>query len=625
MGLLEDSKFVGAKFFLSQWKAYDSIASIEEFAKRLIKNPYFGSHVCLLAVPFAFLNELSKKITHPNIVLGANAMHSSLPGTFSASISGLLLKRNQARFVLIGSNESRTIHGNDSMDYKSQIKSALESQITPFYCIGETLAQHQEGQARQVLLQQCEEGLSGLSHQDLSQLCVVYEAPWLKSTPEKLSLDKLATQYEAFKHAVRESVEESDFQNLKIINALPLDLEVTDELLKIIPDKGLYAVIPEIFFSFLNEKSAEKLKVEETAYTPKPHKTEPEKLVKDERYLEATGERASNLVEAKTEEEEKEAITQAKQKEAEKELADEEEFAAAEQEEETALEDALKNAREMQPLSEGKIEKEMDHEEEALSLELVADEEDGAAPLGSQPEEVAYQPVEEFTPKPSKAAASAALSPSTDEEALASTSSGDYPMSILENQSSEQGQEPQELQELQMKLQHLQSLDKSLGDCYHQINEKMEALPSLRENFPLLLNKMTADLNQLDPALQEQINRGNIAFFTENPDKMKEAAGVLLQIQEINLLLQKTAAIPREVDRILSKSREIRKALEAEWSYFQISRHRIKENHPNFPYPLIPSQLMIPEPKTDITPTDFGPSNLVSKRIAVVKAPPLPT
>lgn len=625
MGLLADTQFVGAKFFLSQWKATDTIASIEEFANRLTKNPYFDSHVCLLAVPFSFLRDLSKKINNPRIILGANSMLSALPGTFTASISGAILKKHSARFVLVGSAKGREIRSDEASSFKNQIKSALESGITPFYCIGETHQQLKENHSHEVLLQQCKEALTGLSKRELSRLCIVYEAPWMVTSPEKFSLDQLSCQYKLFKQAVGESVDPEIFPNLKLIDALPQDIEEANELLEQIPDKGLYTSTPEAFFSLLNEKCAEKLKVAEILYTPEPSEPEIE-LPKEEiraatphSTVKETAERSTQMGPAEAKEKEEEELTfDAEQ------VKIEEEVLATAEEEETVLEDALKNARELQPYTKEATRKELEAEEDALGLELNADEdaevlaEDPAATQAAAfPQELPAKPATQVPP-------TAPFIPveEKEEEAFASASKENDLPPLPEEQALE-NQEPQELQELQMKLQHLNSLDKSLADCYQQIHERMEALPALRQNFPELLNKMTIDLNKLDPALQEQINRGNIAFFTENPDKMREAAGVLVQIQEINLLLQKTAAIPREVDRILSKSREIRKALEAEWSYFRISRQRIKENYPDFHFPAAPSQLMIPEPKTDLTPAELGSSGLVNKRIAVVKTPPM--
>lgn len=631
MELLKDTQFVGAKFFLSQWKADHSIAQIEEFVSRLTKNPHFDSHVCLLAVPFPFLQDLSKIISHPRVVLGSNAMQSSQPGTFTASVSGKLLKNNHARFVLIGTALSRKIHPNNELNVSNQIKSALKAELTPFYCIGESLQQQQAGEASEVLLQQCQEGLTGLSPFELSRLCIVYEAPWLQTTPEKLSLERLVSQYHVFKQAVQESVPQDVFPALKLIDALPMDLEEPEKLLEAIQGKGLYASSPEIFFSCLNDECEQALKFEEVIYTPQPSELEeiaPELLDASEEEKEEEIHApaiASQISPLKPVEDKEKVFEEATEKEAVEKEVEEEEFEAAEQEEENALVAALKKEKARMPLPEETTEQ-LNAEEEKLGIELNADEnaaipalfleESQAATEESRDQELPARiapPLEAIPPRPF-----------TEEEEIAVTSApkGDFSMPLLEEGPSDI--ENQEQQELHMKLQHLQSLDKSLADCYQQIHEKLDTLPALRETFPERLNKMTNDLNKLDPALQEQINRGNIAFFTENPDKMKEAGSVLLQIQEINLLLQKTAAIPRDLDRILSKSRDIRKALEAEWTYFRISRQRIKESYPDFPFPAPPSQLLIPEPKIDITPMDFGPSALVSKRIAVVKTPPLP-
>lgn len=610
MGLLDNKEFIGAKFFLSRWKGHDPLALIEDFALRLIKNPYFDSHCCLLSVPLPFLAPLAKKLVDPRIILGADTMQSAAKDTFTASISAPLLEKHQARFVLIGSSGSRSMHSADSLNYKEQIKAALASGITPLFCIGETFKQQQAGQAHTVLLEQCKEAISGLTQEELSKLCIVYEAPWFKEAPGKPSLEELTKRYRTFKQAVQESVDPEIFSRLKLIDGLPLELEETDRLLEVIQDKGLYAATPEIFFSFLNEKCADKLKVEETVSAPLflEGKVPPKRVFKEEEKNSIRYETKDSFIETSSEQVDT--------------TIDEPTYAIAAQEEKADLIETLENAKKLEPLLKEATLQEQEKQEEKLGLELLEEQKASTPPPASAPRIHLADPEDSASREEESTPASTAI---VEEEILrAAESAENYPMSILAEAPSETTSLPSELQELQMKLQHLNSLDKSLAECYRQIQEKMESLPSLRQIFPELLNQMTVDLNKLDPLLQGQINRGNIAYFMENPDKMKEASGVLMQIQEINQLLQKTAAIPREVDRILSKSREIRKALEAEWSYFRISRQRIKESYPDFPYPSAPSQLMIQEPKTAITPMDFGPSCLINKRFAVVKAPPLP-
>lgn len=651
MALLDDPQYFNAKFFLSQWKAYDSVAQIEEYVKRLTTHPYFGTHVCLLAVPLTILKELSDKITHPRVVLGANKMHSAKSGSFTASVSGELLKKNRARFVLIGSAKSREISSNRDLSFHDQIKAALESDVTPFYFIGETFAEQQEHKSESILSKQVQEGLGDLTLQELTKLCIVNESPWLQTTPENLTTDRLIQHHQLFLKVLSENLGEEILPSLKLIDALPLDFESVKQLLEIARSKGLYASNPEAFFSIMNEVHAEALKLEEIPYKPTfieeskspvteevkstVENAEENKLLQRERSTPATSIEKSELLEnVNVENEISDEIA----------FENDKEFAVGEQEEESFLEETLKRTKKTEH-SDKSIEKIAVNVEENLAHELAADDQ-AEAPSPFTPSPLQREAILENEIQPWEEAADATPNTSTADSSVDSTFSAsptsnadlipeeevfsdstlkeNYPMSILETPPEDNSEDSQELKELQIKLQHMKSLDKSLAECYAQINERMDSLPALREVFPERLNKMTADLSKLDPELQEQINRGNLSFFTENPEKMQAAAGVLVQIQEINQLLQKTAAIPRELDRILSKSREIRKALEAEWGYFQVSRQRIKESFPGFPFPAAPSQLLIPEPKTDIKPMDFGPSGLVNKRVAVVKTPPMP-
>lgn len=179
-------------------------------------------------------------------------------------------------------------------------------------------------------------------------------------------------------------------------------------------------------------------------------------------------------------------------------------------------------------------------------------------------------------------------------------------------------------EELKARLERMASIEKALSECYDEMEAKSESLPDLRSSFPEKLKKMTADLQLLDPELQEKINKGDIAFFTDNPDRAKDAAGVLLQLQELNALLQEIAGVPRLLDRLNSTGKELRASLETEWGYFNTHRRQIKQDFPDFPFPSQPKQLLRRPPSPEVPPPQqMGPSSLVGKRFTVVKTPPI--
>jgi triosephosphate isomerase len=54
--------------------------------------------------------------------------------------------------------------------------------LTPIYCIGETLAQREEGRMLEVVLEQLAEGLAGLTVEQIASMAIAYEPVWAIGT-----------------------------------------------------------------------------------------------------------------------------------------------------------------------------------------------------------------------------------------------------------------------------------------------------------------------------------------------------------------------------------------------------------------------------------------------------------
>lgn len=620
MRQLEDRHLAKATYFLSVWKGYHTLEQIEAFALRLTAHPEFDAHACLLAVPFPYLAHLADKLHSSQILLGCNAMLSTKPTSFTESIAGKILPMNQAAFVLIGTAESRHTDNLTNKDCHLAIKKALQANLTPFYCVGETVHELEQGASAAVLTAQCREALEGLAPAQLARVVMVYEAPWLQSVAEKPTYSQLQEKYATFRRAVLDAIGEQAFSKIRLINALPLELAEPAAWAQLEGRGFLAKKNLDDFISLLEAKSL---------LPQTPFEWEPEEAMLEAERGEA-GEVSPSLPPSiQTSKEASMASQPASLAAATEKL--ELEAPQLPPTQATYLPAAVE--AEAHGLTCEKLEKELLLPEEAnlepairpeAELQMASTEAEETAPAAIEAHEASlapeFQALAEGAPEP--------LLEEAAEEAFELEANENIPqISEAELQAliaAKQNKPIDELQELQSKVETLSALDRSLAECYHEMQEKIDLLPKLKTQFPEKLSQMTADLNQLDPLLQEQINRGNIAFFTENPDKMKEASKVLRQIQEINQLLQMTAAIPRDVDRLSSKSRELRKKLDAEWRYFASNRQQIKEKHPDFNFPHPPSQLQVKEPALSLAPPDMGPSSLTSKRFAVVKSPPSP-
>ncbi len=629
MGLLEDPSLAKATFFVLPWKGYRSQEELDQFIHCLNTHPKSHSQICLLALPYSLLQNKTSVLTLPHFILGCSAMANAIPGSFTEAIAAKVLRKNNARFVLIGSNDNRELR-EDNAHINDKIKKALDNDITPFFCMGETLQEMLAGKGSAVLKKQCQEGLKGLTLKEIAKIAFVYEAPWLQSTAELISMEKLLGHYFSYRQIVAEVVGPKVFSKIRFIDPFPNDMENFADLLSSMQGKGLYISEPSLFIPLLDAlESLNDFKYPAEEMEPYSEEgLEEEPPVAEEVLKEVIAETSNEMPLEASPQSQEETLLAPK--------ADEEphpqeihlvvEEKAPTQEVPTVAESVLEKALKEQisppievtsheSLPDTIIEEAVTEKEETIPLSMTEEE---TEPSQSMPEVPAY--TEEI------------LEDNFDELSLTPETKSDAftPLPDLPPEPSEEEVKPTEIANaeeekpsLEEKISKMQELNQALEECYQQIDKKAKIFPQLRSAFPEKLGKMTADLNQLDPALQDEINRGNIAFFTENPEKAKEAGGVLLQLQELNFLLQETTAIPRDIDRLFSKGKELRKQLEEVWAYFSKHRHEIKENHPDFEYPLMPSQLSAKEPVVDLNPRSAGPSPLIGKRMAVVKAPPI--
>jgi triosephosphate isomerase (TIM) len=141
------------------------------------------------------------------LVYGAQCGRPEPEGAFTGDISMRMLKNQRFHAVLCGHSDRRAFHGETDEDVARQVIAALEAEMTPILCIGETAEQRSSGQSEAVVRRQLETSLSPLiTHNSQlstlnSQLIIAYEPIWAisrgdPSTPAATPKD--AQQMHAF-------------------------------------------------------------------------------------------------------------------------------------------------------------------------------------------------------------------------------------------------------------------------------------------------------------------------------------------------------------------------------------------------------------------------------------------
>jgi len=90
------------------------------------------------------------------------------------------------QFVILGHSERRTYFGETDETVNRKVRAALEVGLIPIVCIGETLAENEEGKTQSVIHRQVQAGLSGIQLQPDNSgdvpLVIAYEPVWAIGT-----------------------------------------------------------------------------------------------------------------------------------------------------------------------------------------------------------------------------------------------------------------------------------------------------------------------------------------------------------------------------------------------------------------------------------------------------------
>jgi triosephosphate isomerase len=136
----------------------------------------------VVAPPFTALSAVAKAIEDSNILLAAQNCFWEAWGAYTGEVSAPMLAEVGCRYVIIGHSERRQYFGETDETVNRRVKAALNSQLLPIVCIGETLAQREAGRTLEVVTRQLSAGLAGFAAADVARFVVAYEPVWAIGT-----------------------------------------------------------------------------------------------------------------------------------------------------------------------------------------------------------------------------------------------------------------------------------------------------------------------------------------------------------------------------------------------------------------------------------------------------------
>ena len=155
-----------------------TINFINEFAP-LVKDT---QNDVILCVPYTDLFYALLNVQGTNIKIGAQNMHWEDNGAYTGEISGKMLKSIGVDYVIIGHSERRQYFAETDETVNKKVKKALECELKPIICVGETLEQREQGVTKDIITNQVAKALEGISEEQLEKIIIAYEPIWAIGT-----------------------------------------------------------------------------------------------------------------------------------------------------------------------------------------------------------------------------------------------------------------------------------------------------------------------------------------------------------------------------------------------------------------------------------------------------------
>lgn len=132
--------------------------------------------------PFTALSDVHEVLTESNIALGAQDLYWEDSGAFTGEVSAPMLKEVGVKYVIIGHSERRQYFSETNETVNKKIRAAFRHELTPIVCVGENLQEREDNKTFDVIQEQVEKSLYGLTDEEVEKLILAYEPVWAIGT-----------------------------------------------------------------------------------------------------------------------------------------------------------------------------------------------------------------------------------------------------------------------------------------------------------------------------------------------------------------------------------------------------------------------------------------------------------
>jgi triosephosphate isomerase len=165
------------KMIAGNWKMHKTVDESVTLAQALLGGLRADVEVLLAPTALA-LHRVAEVIKGSPLLLAGQNIYWRDSGAYTGEISAPLLKAAGASHVLVAHSERRQLFGETEKSASLRLRAALQHDLIPILCLGETLEDRKQEQTEDVLASQLAGALAGLEKPLAARVIIAYEPVW---------------------------------------------------------------------------------------------------------------------------------------------------------------------------------------------------------------------------------------------------------------------------------------------------------------------------------------------------------------------------------------------------------------------------------------------------------------
>ncbi|WP_080844080.1 triose-phosphate isomerase [Cytobacillus gottheilii] len=165
------------------WKMHKTLSEAKSFIEEVNGLvPDQEKVETVVCAPALFLERLVESTEGTAVQIGAQNMHFENSGAFTGENSPVALADLGVKYVILGHSERREMFNETDESVNKKTLAAFAHGLTPIVCVGESLEQRENGETNQLVGDQVEKALAGLTEDQVKETVIAYEPIWAIGT-----------------------------------------------------------------------------------------------------------------------------------------------------------------------------------------------------------------------------------------------------------------------------------------------------------------------------------------------------------------------------------------------------------------------------------------------------------